>query len=537
MEFLWTFFPLFGFGCFGFVPTALAAAAIVDILRVRAEWYWLFVALFVPVLGPATYFLVYYGPWANRLGRLSPAAAQRAEAKRRLRELDIQLQHWRGPSILAESGELLLGLNKRKRAEVLLREARDAGAELKEYALPLANVLQVEGGRWREALPLLEELVELEPDYKFGAARMSLARTLDELGDADRAERELRAVLVKRSPPEAKVRLARLLLRRHEGEEAARLLAEVRADAEGMPVYLRREHAPWLRAARRLKSPAASLPPPKIEGRPPAQPKWKVAAIVLGGVVAVAYIAYWFSTSVAPFFTGQQEMMEIYGRLGEVTERIDRLRGEPADKTDLAELELNAEALDEWLDFRSALQEACGAAGPPGERPSDAASDVASGAQMMALQTQNISRQTQISELVVRELELRDLRVEDLARRLALVDWRFLQRPAAAIFELPAHFRLDYMGALSMAEQEPLSVGDVGLEYKRMHERQVQEAEAKLQDFRRLVEGRAVHESTRTSLEARRQELESSLDTACLRELQGFVTGQFWSYDDEIWTE
>ena len=61
------------------MPTILAAAAIVDILRVRAELYWFLVVLILPVIGPAIYFLVYYGPWANRLGGLSPAAARRAE--------------------------------------------------------------------------------------------------------------------------------------------------------------------------------------------------------------------------------------------------------------------------------------------------------------------------------------------------------------------------------------------------------------------------------------------------------------------------
>ena len=531
MNFLWMFAPFFAFGCFGFVPMVLAVAAIIDCLRIRAEWFWLFIVLFVPVLGPAAYFLVYYGPWAGRLGRLSPGAAQRAEAKRRLREIEVQLQHWRGPSILAEAGDLLLSLNKRKRAEAMLLEARDAGAELKEYALPLASVLQVEGKRWREASSLLEELVALDPDFRFGAARLALARTLDELGENQRAEDELRAVLVKRSPPEAKVRLARLLLARDEGEEAAQLLAEVRADAAGMPAYLRRQHKPWIRAARRLKAPSAALPGPKLEGLPPAQPVWQIAAVALGLAGLMAFGVLWFLFG--PEYTGSREMDDAAGRLSAMLERLIPLKGEARSKTDLAELELDEAAVADWLEFRAALQRACSAAVPVSTDGVGTSAD-----EQMALHTANLERQAQLGELLINELALRDFVLEDLARRLALVDWRFLGRQPAAIFEMPEHFRGGYLVALGGLQQDKVLVQGLGIEYQRMFEQQQASARAKVDDLREMVQERtALLEITRVHLEARRAELESSLDRSCLIDLQGLVTGQFWNKDDKPWED
>ncbi|MCG8461604.1 MAG: PLDc N-terminal domain-containing protein, partial [Holophagales bacterium] len=221
---LWTLMPL------------LSVAAVIDIVRTRAEWYWIWVVLFFQGIGPIAYFAVSYGPWsAGSVGQLSPAAARRVEARRRLRELQIQLGHWRGPSVLAEAGEQLLALGRYRDAEAHLREAKEAGAGPKEANLALAQLFQIRGARYAESRPLLEELDAEDPDYRFGAARLALARSLDETGEAEAAETLLRALIEKRNLPEGKVRLARLLMRRGEAEEARELLLQLGSDGATMP--------------------------------------------------------------------------------------------------------------------------------------------------------------------------------------------------------------------------------------------------------------------------------------------------------------
>ncbi|MEO1083585.1 MAG: tetratricopeptide repeat protein [Acidobacteriota bacterium] len=543
MDIILAFFSLFTFGCFGFLPTALAAAAIVDILRVRAEWYWLLISLFIPVIGPLAYFAVSYGPWANRLGRISPAAARRAEAKRRLKELEIQLEHWRGPSILAEAGELLLSLGKTKRAEALLREAHGAGASPKECHLPLASVLQVKGKRWTEALPLLRELVDEEPDYKFGAARLALARTLDELGETEKAEHELRQVLVKRNPPEAKVRLARLLQRRGDDQEAAGLLAEVRADAAGMPPYLRREHGAWIRAAKRLKASTAALPSPRLEGLAPKAPFWKLGLAALVLMLAVVGVVGWIALQVMPFFETSEEAMELYGELAEATSRFDELRRDPADVTELERLELDEAGVVDLLDFRRALGEACAAASAslPDEagddggtlrpadgtlRPADGEGDPFS----EGLWRSNLQRHTRLANLIAGELELRGRVVEDFARHIALVDWRLLGRPEAMPFDLPEHFRADYAGARELLGREPSAVEEVGPEVLRIEKRQRASAQKKLEDLGALAADRELTEATRGRLEAERAALEASLEPGCLEPFTRLLNNETSSY-------
>jgi hypothetical protein len=256
-----------GFGCLGFVPMVLAVAALIDAARVGADWYWYMIILAFPGIGPIAYFVVVRSPMlgAGNAARMSPRAARRLQARRRLRELQAQLVHWRGPGPLAEAGEETLALGKPKEAEKLLREARENGGAVEDVNYALAQSLEMQG-RWAEAVPLLQDLVAVEPDSHIGEGPLHLARSLDEAGRAAEAEPVLRRLLERRTVIEAQVRLARILLARGEKEEAQRLIAEVQNDARILPRYLKRMHRRWIRAAGRLKSGAERLPRPHFEG-------------------------------------------------------------------------------------------------------------------------------------------------------------------------------------------------------------------------------------------------------------------------------
>ncbi|HEX4960033.1 MAG TPA: tetratricopeptide repeat protein [Thermoanaerobaculia bacterium] len=257
-------FSLLGSG-FGFLPGILAIVALVDAIRVGADWYWFMIILAFPGVGPIAYFLVVRSPMlgARNAAMMSPPAARRLQARRRLRALQVQLAGWRGPGILTEAGEETLALGKPREAEQLLREAQANGGAVEDVNFGLAQALEMQG-RWPEAVPLLQDLVKLEPDSHLGEGPLHLARSLDEAGRGDEAEPVLRKLLERRTVIEAQVRLARLLLRKGERTEAERLLAEVRTDATILPRYLKRQHRRWLRAGARLKTGAERLPRPRF---------------------------------------------------------------------------------------------------------------------------------------------------------------------------------------------------------------------------------------------------------------------------------
>jgi len=281
------FAALLGGGLSSLVPLILAITALVDCIRVGASWYWIWIILAFPFVGPIAYFIVVRSPalGGRQSALLSPYGARRLQARRRLRELAVQLSHWRGPGILVEAGEELLVLGKHKEAEAHFREAQQAGAAVEDVNFGLAQALEMQG-RWPEAAALLEALVAVEPDSHLGEGPLQLGRSLDESGRRDEAEAVLRRVLAKRTVIEAQVRLARILYMKGDKEEAAKLDAEILSDAKILPRYLKRLHRPWLSAARGLSA-STRLPKPRIEGASAPGDRLRLVLIAAAAVVVL----------------------------------------------------------------------------------------------------------------------------------------------------------------------------------------------------------------------------------------------------------
>lgn len=492
-------------GCFSVVPTALAAAAVVDVLRVRAEWWWIPVALMFPVVGPLAYFAVAYGPWGGSGRPLSPVTAQRRAARRRLRELKVQIAHWRGPALLAEAGELLLDLRRWRDAEAHLREARDAGADAIHVNYPLAQLLQVRGQRYAEALPLLAELVAVDPDHRMGSARLQLARCLDETGDSAGAERELREVLSRRNPAEARVRLARLLLRRDEGREAGELLTEVRSELPALPRYLRRAHRPWARAAARVKTGQESLPKPELEGAPPRAGRWVIAAVAVG---AVAVLAFGVLTVRSLMRFSPAAMMAAGQDLESVRQELLELDEAPGARDDS---EPAAEEIDRYLTLRERL--AAPLLDYERER-SRLRRSADSGV------VPDVAASLRVTSALLRRLAdgLREAGFgpERFERLTALVEWRFLGREEAIGWAVPAHFRSDWRSARRVLSMDEAPYADAGPAALRSFTRERDAARLKVEDLEaRARQARGLSPPTRALLEARQPRIEA-LDPSML---------------------
>jgi len=49
-------------GIFGLLPLVIALVAIVDVIRVGADWYWIWIIMAFPLVGAAAYFVVVPSP-------------------------------------------------------------------------------------------------------------------------------------------------------------------------------------------------------------------------------------------------------------------------------------------------------------------------------------------------------------------------------------------------------------------------------------------------------------------------------------------
>jgi hypothetical protein len=280
-------FGLSSLGIFSALPLIVSVVAVVDAFRVGAPCYWIWIIFAFPIVGAAAYFFV-VRQGSVRIP-ISLDASRRVQARRRLRELQVQLNHWRGPAILAEAGEELLVLGRHQEAERHFREARENGAGVDDVNFGLAQALQMQR-RYAEAVPLLEELVKTKPDACMGRAQLQLGRSLDESGQKGRAEEVLRDLLERRPILEAQVRLARLLMAKGEKEEARALLAEVKSDAACLPRYLRRQHRSWIWTARTLSSGSARLPRPYVEGGPRPGHRLRMGLTAAGAAAVIVLL-------------------------------------------------------------------------------------------------------------------------------------------------------------------------------------------------------------------------------------------------------
>src|SRR6185436_1113837 len=324
-----------------------------------AGWYWCLIILGMPVVGPIAYFVVVRSALLGSRGAsfMSHSSARRLQARRRLKALQVQLGHWRGPGVLVEAGEELLVLAKNKEAEAHFREAIENGAAVEDVNYGLAQALQAQG-RFAEAVPFLEKLVAIEPDSRLGEGPLALARCLDESGRREEAEPVLRRVLQRRTVVEAQVRLARILLHQGKKEEAAPLLAEVALDAKTLPSYLKRRHRGWLRAARGLR-PGTALPRPRVDGAISGRERLQIAGAAVGAVLVLLLVAMYFVATYGPR-RQMQETARLYAEHQKLLGQLDALdRAHPWTRgDDLARVDLTAGDVDRYLRVRRGLEPA-----------------------------------------------------------------------------------------------------------------------------------------------------------------------------------
>lgn len=504
---------LFSLGVFSFLPWIIALVAIVDVVRLGAPWYWIWIILAFPMIGAAAYFVVVRSGWlGGRQAAMSPDTARRLQARRRLRELNVQLSHWRGPALLAEAGEELLVLGKHKEAEKHFLEARENGAGIEDVNFGLAQTLQMQG-RFAEAVPLLEELVQAKPDAFMGRALLQLGRSLDESGQKERAEKVLRDVLERRTIIEAQVRLARLLLARGEKEEARRLLQEVKTDAANLPRYLRRQHRSWIWTARALRSGSARLPRPYVEGgeKPGRRLRLALAAVAAVAVVGLVVV---YGARQAKMQMGTQELLESHERIQSLRTEIEGFdKRHPWTRGgDLAKLDLTAADLDRYLRVRRELEPAAQQVQRQRREALEkwqegSADGIAQALNPSSPFVDQYAADATFLQSVRDALDRERMSPRELMDLMALAEWRYLRRPEAVPLGLPDFHHGDWLQARTLSEDGTEPTGDA--QYDRQQERAVRQARAKLASFEQQAATSAeLSPATKALLDGRRAELE-----------------------------
>jgi hypothetical protein len=232
-------------------------ACAVHVARTGRNYYWIYLVVFVPVVGMAAYFLAEILPELMQSRTAHQAASGVAKALnpgKRLREATRRAAITPTAENKAALAQEHLIAGQPAEAAALYREAL-SGVHATDpgMMLGLARALFADGNA-AEAQRVLEELRAANPEYNSPEGHLLYARSLESQGKAEAALEEYRALVVYHPGQEARCRYALLLRASGRANEARRMFEEVCQLVEYGPRHQRRAQRAWYELAKRERA-------------------------------------------------------------------------------------------------------------------------------------------------------------------------------------------------------------------------------------------------------------------------------------------
>jgi hypothetical protein len=236
--------PLFGGGLLSLLISVLLC---VHVVRTNQSLYWIFLILFIPVLGPLVYLAAVVVPdlvGGTRAKRIGMAARDTLDPTREYRLAKAALDDTPTVHNRMRLATAAAARGRHDEAEQLYGEAAQ-GIHADDPALLLgrANAL-IELGRAAEALPLIEKLGEQQA-ARSPATVLAEARIYEALGRFGEAESAYQWAAGRLPGLEGLARYAAFLARVGRKREAADHLAEIDRRIDRANPQFRREGRAW----------------------------------------------------------------------------------------------------------------------------------------------------------------------------------------------------------------------------------------------------------------------------------------------------
>jgi hypothetical protein len=239
---------MLSFGHVGLLLLLAQIACAVHVVRTGRNYLWIFLIVFVPLIGIAVYLIVEVLPGlaGSRGARQAVSGFGRMlDPGRGLREAQRQVAISPTVQNKAVLAEEYLRAGQPQPAAALYREAL-SGIHATEPGLMLGLArAQFELGDSAGARLTLEGLRRANPDYASPEAQLLYARSLEEGGDLLDALREYERVAGSYPGQEARCRNAMLLEKLGRRDEARRLYEEIRQAVDYAPRQVYRAQRQW----------------------------------------------------------------------------------------------------------------------------------------------------------------------------------------------------------------------------------------------------------------------------------------------------
>jgi len=235
---------------------------IVHVLRTGRERYWIFILLFLPLLGGAAYLVVELLP--EFMGSVSGQRARRGMQQLVDPGGDVRdcASAWE-QSPNADNGrryaQALISADRSEDALQVLEQARNGFFENDPTLLLLEAQARFLREEWSASIEALDRLREANPEFQSAEGHLLRARALEADGRLREAIVEYRDVAGYFPGVEARYRLARALETCGDKEGAREELESILRDAQLAPPHFRKSQRTWIREAKgALKSMTSS---------------------------------------------------------------------------------------------------------------------------------------------------------------------------------------------------------------------------------------------------------------------------------------
>lgn len=232
-----------------FCYLALLVWMLIDCLLYEQDRFvWCLVMLALPGLGPMAYFLSRFLPRSMGAGDGNFLARFKTGDLKRLRIAALQIgnaYHW------VQYGDRLRETRRWEPASQAYREALAREPENLQAVWGLALCLMKQD-QSAEALKLTEQILQIDPEYKFGDVSLARGRLLILCKHWDEARTHLQAHIRRWRLPEGLLLLARAEQESNNTTAARELLQELIMDIDASPPAIARRQMHWKRKAQSL---------------------------------------------------------------------------------------------------------------------------------------------------------------------------------------------------------------------------------------------------------------------------------------------
>ncbi len=214
------------------------------------RYFWFWIILIIQGIGPFVYFFARYLP--NRSYH-QPVVLNFLSNRKEVQRLEMATIQIGNAYHHVQYGEKLMSLKRWPQA----KESFEAALRKDPFSIQAMWGMacsQMALKNYQEAQPLLESILEKDPGYKFGDVSMAYGKTLQELGEVQKARDHFSEHLKRWRQPEACYRLAQLLFEDNQTPQAKDVLQNLLVDFRASPSSFNSRHRQWKRKAKSLLS-------------------------------------------------------------------------------------------------------------------------------------------------------------------------------------------------------------------------------------------------------------------------------------------